>query len=489
MLVFISSASVLVLEILAGRLLAPYVGVSLETFTGVIGTVLAAIAAGSWIGGRLADRQDPSLLIGPAFLIGGALAMAAPTFVALVGPGMRGGGAAAIVMITGIAFFGPAAVLSAVSPLVVKLRLQSLAETGEVVGSFSAVGTAGALVGTFLTGFVLLATVPTRPVVLALGVLLVGMGLVLTVRRKDLAIRGAAAAGLAALALVVVRGPCQWETAYSCAAVEVDPDNADGRTLVLDQLRHSYVDLADPTNLQFRYIRDFAAVIEVQARPGPTTSLAIGGGGFTMPRYLAATRPGSTSIVYEIDDALFDIGRQELGLDPDAFEPSTISIVTDDARIALQRRLERASSRSVEPIDVVIGDAFSGTAVPWHLTTREFMLALRSAMADDGVYVLNVIDYDRRRFVRAEVATARDVFDNVAVVAPESTLHQSNSGGNFVVVATDAAIDRDAVEAALDQRDSESVVLDGPDLTDWLGSSPILVDDYAPVDQMLDVPY
>jgi spermidine synthase len=485
-LVFFSSASVLVLEILAGRLMAPYVGVSLETFTGIIGTVLAAIAVGSWVGGRAADRRNPSDLIGPAFLVGGTLGMLAPTIIAVIGPGMRGGGAVGIVTITAVAFFLPAAALSAVTPLIVKLRLQSLAQTGEVVGSFSAVGTAGALVGTFLTGFVLLATIPTRPVVLGLGVLLVVTGVLLTARRRELAIQGAAAAGLIGLLLVVVDGPCQWETAYSCATVVEDPDNASGRILRLDQLSHSYVDLDDPTYLDFRYIRDFVAVVEAQAPDGPLVTLGVGGGGFTMPRYFAATRPGSENLVYEIDDALVDIGRRELGLDPDAYAPSTISIVTEDARIALQYRVEDTDEAA---FDVVIGDAFSGTTVPWHLTTVEFIDNLEATMAPDGTYIMNVIDFGNRDFIRAEVVTAREVFANVAVLAPAAYFDDPNTGGNFVVVATDADIDRSTIEANLARRDSTSIVLDGAELDRWVGDASILTDDFAPVDQMLDIPY
>ncbi len=486
-LVFFSSASVLVLEILAGRLMAPYVGVSLETFTGIIGTVLAAIAVGSWVGGRAADRQNPADLIGPAFLVGGALGMLAPTIIAVIGPGMRGGGAVGIVIITAVAFFLPAAALSAVTPLIVKLRLQSLARTGEVVGSFSAVGTAGALVGTFVTGFVLLATLPSRPVVLGLGALLVVTGVLLTARRRELTIQGAAAAGLIGLLLVVVDGPCQYETAYSCATVVVDPDNASGRILRLDQLSHSYVDLDDPTYLDFRYIKDFVAVVEAQAPDGPLVTLAVGGGGFTMPRYFAATRPGSGNLVYEIDDALVDIGRSELGFDPEAYAPSTISIITEDARIALQRRLD--DTDDAPPFDVVIGDAFAGTTVPWHLTTVEFIEDLEATMAPDGTYVMNVIDFGNRDFIRAEVVTAREVFANVAVLAPAAYFDDPNTGGNFVVVATDADIDRFTIEANLARRDSTSIVLEGAELDRWVGDARILTDDFAPVDQMLDIPY
>ena len=71
-LVFVCSAAVLMLEILAGRLLAPYVGISLETYTSIIGTVLAGIAVGAWGGGKLADRIDPRRLLGPTVALGGA---------------------------------------------------------------------------------------------------------------------------------------------------------------------------------------------------------------------------------------------------------------------------------------------------------------------------------------------------------------------------------------------------------------------------------
>ncbi len=131
--VFGASAAVLVLEIIAGRLMAPYVGISLETFTGIIGTVLAGIAVGAAIGGVLADRRDPRVLIGPALIIGGALSWLSMPIVTGLGPHVDNG-PIAIVILTGAAFFLPVAVLSAVSPMIAKLRLATLEETGAVVG-------------------------------------------------------------------------------------------------------------------------------------------------------------------------------------------------------------------------------------------------------------------------------------------------------------------------------------------------------------------
>src|SRR5918994_6158093 len=144
-LVFGASASVLVVEIVALRLLAPYLGLTLETSTLVIGIALAAIAGGSWIGGRGADERDSRGMLGPLLGTSGAVVAATP-FV-LRGAGSAAGGAhllppaAAAVIVPGL-------LLSAVTPIVTKLRLASLAETGSVVGRLSGIGTTGAILGT-----------------------------------------------------------------------------------------------------------------------------------------------------------------------------------------------------------------------------------------------------------------------------------------------------------------------------------------------------
>src|SRR5688572_15571263 len=148
-LVFFTSAAVLVLEILAGRLLAPYVGVTLETYTGIIGVVLAGISLGTWYGGRLADRVDPRRTLGPLLMFGGAAALFTLPAIRIFGSVLQGAGPVAVVLLSLVGFFVPAAILSAVSPTVVKLQLHDLGETGSVVGRLSALGTAGAIVGTF----------------------------------------------------------------------------------------------------------------------------------------------------------------------------------------------------------------------------------------------------------------------------------------------------------------------------------------------------
>lgn len=471
-LVFFTSASVLVLEILAGRLLAPYVGVTLETFTAIIGTVLAGIAAGSWLGGRAADTIAPHKLLGPLLVTGGVLALLSPTIVAVAGPVVQRGGPIQIVFVTSLAFLAPAVVLSAISPVVVKLQLTDLGETGTVVGRLSAVGTAGALAGTFVTGFLLVATFPSRPIVLGVGGALVATGIwfgAKSLQTGVLAVALVAALGAGTLTFAV-KGPCQVETAYSCARVEVDPDRPSGRVLRLDADRHSYVDIEDPTYLGFRYANLMADVILTQ-KEGPIRALYVGGGGFSLPQWLSAVRPGSSNMILELDPALIEIAETQLGLTDDEYE-----VTIGDARLTI--------GQVGTGFDVVVGDAFSGSTVPWHLTTVEFYEAVESTMASDGIYVMNLIDGQPAAFARAETRTLGAVFDTVVVIAPPD-FFAGPRGGNYVVVATSGSLDVRAIEEAIAERGAASIVMGGDALDAWVGDAPLLTDAFAPVDQLI----
>ena len=476
-LVFGSSAAVLVLEIMAGRLMAPYVGVTLETFTGIIGIVLTGIAVGAWAGGTAADRLEPRPLLGPVLILSGLLALAAPSLVSLIGPHMRGAGPFEIVALTTGAFFLPVLALSTIPPMVVKLRLRALEETGRVVGSLSALSTIGALVGTFLTGFVLVAAMPSRPLVLGMGALLVlaGVALAAGTVRKRAVIVAVVGTLTATVGLGLGDGPCDYETTYFCAVIEVDAHRPSGRMLWLDTRPHSYVDLADPTYLEFRYAKTVADVV-AQFPDGPISAAYIGGGGFTLPRYFAAIRPGSTATVLEIDGALVKLVQRRLGLKLS----DTLRVEVGDARL-------RLPSHADDSFALVIGDAFGGLSVPWHLTTREFLFDVQRVLTDDGVYVVNVIDYPPLAFARAEVATFLDVFEYVAVIAPVRYLY-GERGGNFVIVGSRRPLPSDAVQMRLNTRADFEVVWSGAKAQAFVEGARVLTDDFAPVDQLLSAP-
>jgi spermidine synthase len=471
---FGSSAAVLVLELVSLRLVAPYLGLTLETNTAIIGVALAAIATGAALGGRFADSVPPTRSLGPVLLSAGALVLLILPVVRWTGEAVRGGGSNAVFLAVAVALFVPAALLAAVTPMVTKLRLATVAQTGTVVGRLSAYATVGAIVGTVLTGFVFVAKVPTSTIVLCLGGLLVVAGAVLTLllRGIEAAVRPLALAIVGTGLTLLAPRPCEVETAYHCARVAVDPARPSGRTLYLDQLRHSYVDLNDPTYLEFEYTKNIAAAIEGRSQAAqPLRALHIDGGGLTMPRYLTATRPGTQNKVYEIDAGVIEVDEAELGARPGP----DLDLQIRDGRLGV--RSEPTDSR-----DLVIGDAFGGVAVPWHLTSREMVADIRRVLTADGLYAVNVIDFGPLAFARAETRTMAAEFPYVAVVATPEQL-AGGAGGNFVLLGADRPLPATAIQARLGTR---ATVLADPDgLRDFVADAPLLTDDYAPVDQLL----
>jgi len=473
-LVFLASGAVLVLEIVALRLVGPYVGVTLQVSSSVIGISLAAIAYGTWLGGRLADRFDPRLLLAPALILAAIGTAVTLPLVRWGGEILRGGAAPAVLLLAAMAVFLPAFLLAGITPLVVKLQLGDLRKTGAVVGRLSSVGTLGAITATLATGFIFVAAVPTSWIILTLAGVLAVVGFVLGwwlrvsmlgTSRTLLAVIGLVGAGLGATAPT----PCDVETAYHCARVEDDPARAGGRTLILNSARHSYVDLNDPTHLEFAYVQWIGAVIDVmRTRGAPIDALHLGGGGFTVPEYVAATRPGSHQLVLELDGDLVRLDRRKLGLKtgPD------LRVRIGDARVNL-------AAQPAAGYDLVVGDAFGHLIVPWHLATREMAADVARVLRTGGIYTQNVIDYPPDRFIRSELATVAAVFPYVALVAPQDALDGA-TGSNFVIVASKSPLPLATLSEHVTVR-----VLDGPDLDAYVGDARVLTDDYAPVDQLL----
>jgi spermidine synthase len=482
---FLCSGAVLVLEIVGLRLIAPYVGVTLQTSTAIIGFALAAIAVGAWTGGATADRTDPRRLLAPLMVAGGALVVAVLPLVRFTGSLLAGADAGGVLLLAAVAVVVPAALLSAVPPMVVKLQLASLDETGAVVGRLSGIGTLGGIAATFVTGFLLIAVLPSSVILVGTGAVTVAAGLVVGVllRRRTAGGAGQVPVGLLVLAVAgaglaaVAPTPCEEETAYHCARVVADPERDSGRVLMLDTLRHSYVDLADPTHLEFEYVRAVAAVTDVIAPAGERLSaLHIGGGGLTVPRYLAAVRPGTESLVIEVDPGVVAIDREQLALETS----EDLRVRVADGRVALAE--EEPGLRHL-----VVGDAFGGLSVPWQLTTREALELVEGALADTGVYAVNLIDHPPLGFVRAELATLRDVFPHVLLLARAPVL-AGEDGGNLVAVASRSPLPVGDIGTALRDHRLAWHLAEGAGLDEFIGDAGVLTDDFAPVDQLL-TPY
>ncbi|MGW7255002.1 spermidine synthase [Streptomyces sp. NPDC054834] len=205
-----------------------------------------------------------------------------------------------------------------------------------------------------------------------------------------------------------------------------DRDRPRAWTLLIDGAPQSHVDLDDPAYLSFEYQRRLGHVIDLVAPPGrPVRAVHLGGGAFTLARYVAATRSRSTQQVVERDAKLVELVRRELPLDPGA----RIRVRSADAREGLAKVPDGWA-------DLVVADVFSGARTPAHLTSTEFLDEVRRALAPDGVFAANLADGPPLAHLRGQIATAAARFPELALVADPAVL-RGKRFGNAVLVAAD----------------------------------------------------
>ncbi len=487
LLVLASSAIVLVAEIVAARVIAPYVGITLETFSAVIGCVLAGIALGSWIGGWLADRVHVRVLLAGALALGGVALIASPYIVRSVGPGVTPSDPGSALVLAVTAFLLPAVALSAVTPTVLKNIGQGSPRLGSVAGAISAIGTAGALIGSFAAGFILVGELRSAQILVACGsVCLLLAAVTLVAVGGNPLTRAARSVVAAVLVLAGVVGsqlgrqlPCDAETEYVCLNIDQTAPNT---YLIRSNIYSSSVtNAADPTHLEFGYVRDIVALVAAAIDPA-TSDVSfgyVGGGGYTLPLYFEATYPESLHLVYEIDGEMVDRVTTVLGIE------------NRDVRFPARVGDARAEIAVSEPqsLDVIVGDAFSGISVPWHLTTTEFLADIDALLRPGGLYVMNLIDYDHYDLARAEARTFRAVFEDVVVVAPEFVLSATNgAGSNILLLGGSDLPDASTLAQALGSAGSGTTAIADEDLDAFIGGEIQLTDDFAPVDQLLGRP-
>lgn len=522
-IVFMASACGLIIEIVAGRLLAPDIGVSLYTWTAIIGVVLAGISAGSLLGGLVADRFPNPATLGLILLAGGVSSLSILPLAGII-PGLFRDlpAMAEIVLLTGALFFLPSLVLGMVTPVTIKLRLQDLAHAGNVVGRIYAVSAAGSIFGTFATGFFLIQWLGTRSTLILVAAALVIMALSFGNLWRGNLWRGnlwrARLPSLVCLALFLGLGSlgftsgafesgCLRESNYFCIRVSdtVVEGGREVKALHLDTLLHSYVDPDDPTFLAYGYEQVFGEMAAYLAQDNPALrALFIGGGGYTMPRYLEELYPRSTLEVIEIDPEVTRVAFDHLGLRRD----TRITTYNQDARAALAGLPEGR-------YDLVVGDAFNDVAVPYHLTTREFNEEIRALLKDDGVYAVNLIDrLHSGRFLRSYLSTLQRTFPYVYLLRDDARW-DDDSQSTYVAVGSLRPISSTNLESTNPESISpesinpESINLEisgirsGPTrqpvshfmpevlFDSWIASGEVkvLTDDHAPVENLLAPTY
>jgi len=255
-------------------------------------------------------------------------------------------------------------------------------------------------------------------------------------------------------------------TAFGEARLLPDLDRPDAWLLTLDGAPQSHVDLGDPTELDFEYVRRLAHAVDLHAPEGePITALHLGGGAFTLPRYVAATRPGSRQTAVELDSELIELIHDQI-----PWRAAEFTVIAGDAREAVERPVVPAGSA-----DLVVADVFGGDRIPAHLTTVEFVRAAERLLRPDGLYAANLADGGGLDFARRMLATAGAVLPHVALVGEPAVL-RGRRYGNLVLLASHAELPVAALVRRTSSDPFPARVLHGEAAADLAAGAPVVTD-------------
>jgi spermidine synthase len=501
--VFLSSMGVMIIELAASRIISKYFGNSLFTWTGVIGVVLAGISAGNWIGGKWADTYALERIMAPQLFAASLLVFGILALDLLIGwfMGRSGGSGVSFwlvlqsLLVTGVLFFLPAASLGTISPVMVKYALSQSDRMGGTVGTIYALSSVGSILGTFLSGYVLIPLLGVRAIVFVVALVIALLGV--WVSRTTSFSKGTSL-GVGWTAAILL-GFFLWgiapaegkgknpesreegvlymrDSPYSHITVK-NTEKGTKRILIMDGLIHNMHDLTNPDNLLYEYERIFLALTETFLRdPNRSTkTLTLGGGAMTFPSYLARNYRQARHTVVEIDPKVVEVAYRYFEV------PRTeiLHIHTVDARLFVQGR-----QRIEAPWEVIYLDAFNSFSIPYHLTTREFTQGVEKLLHPEGILLANAIDIPRYgRFLGAYYATLSSVFPHVAIYG--SPVVDRNRRSTFVLAAARFPIPYEELrdsQGNLVAKRLDPVIQE--DILRRNGNRP-LTDDYAPVENLM----
>lgn len=482
--VFLSAAASMALEIVAGRMLAPYVGMSVYSWTSIIAVVLAGLSLGHWAGGVLADRSArPGRAAGWALTAGALTAALSVPLLPLTAPVLAHldpiGGIGALAL---AAFFAPSFCAGVVSPVLTRIAMEAAppARQGRVLGRMFALGALGAIAGTVLAGFWMIPGLGSRLSVALIALSYAAMALPLLAGAGRVAAAAAicligAGTALGPRLTPLLATPCDTESAYYCIRLdEVRMLGRPAEVMVLDHLAHNVND-RDPQMLLMSYLQLGDRLVRLRQGDGPPEAFFAGGGALTLPRAWAARWPEAKLTVAEIDPEVTATARR-MGVSTQA-----MTILHRDARRAL------VELPPEERFDVVFTDVFRDIAIPEHLVTDEFAALVAGRLKPGGIYLMNVIEtLWEPPFLLSLVRTLKGRFAHVELWIDTAELSREERRVTWLVLAGDTPTGRTQIEADRPpsriwvQVPAERMLTVLPE-----AETPVLTDDHAPVSRLM----
>lgn len=431
------AASSMSLEIVAGRALAPYVGMSLYSWTVIIAVVLTGLSVGHWIGGLISDKGMRHRLWIASILAAASIStILSLSALKLVGPFASNLNPVGHVMLLSFgAFLMPSALAGVISPILTKLALEIVNKEyhGRVLGTMFALGSVGAIIGTLMAGLVLISWVGTAGAVTLIALMYGVLAIPFLTGHSRLVF----AAILVAIFTIAMFYPgtlglktaCLKESSYFCIRVDSFVfDDRNSKVLALDHLAHGVNDAEDAALLLSPYVQGVDEIVRARFPESHLDAFFVGGGAYTLPRAWQKTFPKGRLIVAELDPEVTRVSKEHLWLKPSA----NLNIIHGDARQVLT---------SLDPetkFDVIFGDAFHDISIPPHLVSDEFHKVAKARLRSGGLYAVNVVDgFKRPLFLLSLIKTLKKQFPVVEAWLDTESFPATDARVTWIVIATD----------------------------------------------------
>lgn len=482
-IVFLTGAVVMILELVGSRIIAPFAGTSIVVWTSLIGIILGSLSVGYFLGGKYADKNANNKTLGNIILLAalliGLINFIKPHAVFITGriTDLR----LSSFILTTILFAPSSLVLGMVPTYSVRLRLKNIKTSGSIVGRLYSISTVGSIVGTFLAGFYLISYFGSAKIMLLLSIVLIFTSFMAfwgQLQKKVIVgiiffflnFSGMQLESLVYKDMVVDERDSQYNKIFVLNFTE-EKTNRPLLGLITGRIFgptsfQTTVYLDGDKQSASAYTKYFAMAEKLV--PSLNKALLVGGGGYAYPREFLKRHPEANIDVVELDPALTEMAYEYFGLS----ESKRLSIFHQDGRIYL----EKADKK----YDLIVIDVFSGdSSIPFHLTTVETLKKVKDLLTPEGLVVMNTIASiggKSGRYFRAQVATFKSVFGNTYVF-PVHNSDDLKKVQNIVLVS--AKNDGQIKSMLISESEIIKSLYDGEMENDM----PLLTDDFAPVDQ------
>ena len=474
--VFLSGAIGMGLELIAARVLSPYVGSSNVVWTSIIGIILASMSIGYWIGGKRADKKADLDTISEILLISALFTSIIPILEILVVKqlaGMIDSLIISAILCAIIVFSIPSFILATISPTAVKIKSKEDNEIGTLSGRISSLSTIGSIVGTFLMGFILIPNIGVSNINIAVTLTLLVMAIIVRENKNKKFWLSMLIVTIIMLILIFIgkylfkiNNPdilLDTDSQYSRIWVkQIQAQDTTYKTLQVDTGLESYID-TQTGKMGAKYLQ-FYDLFQYFNKDAKST-LLIGGAAYTYPIHYLQKYQDKTIDVVEIDDKMTQIAEQQFGLN---INEERLKIYTQDGRSFLNYNENK--------YDTILIDAFKGVNAPFELTTYEAMAHAKNMLNENGVVLTNIIssvEGSNSDFIKYEYSTYKAVFDDVKLFMVNTKNETEKQNLILVGIKGNPQIDTNKFTEYKDFLDME--------VNNYNSDKAVVTDDFAPI--------